>query len=108
MLYSFSFYHLEEGAEEDLDIKGKGSVLQIIRVKIDLNRYRQFIAAVNLRPAGEARSQSMDALIGSQFDQIVLIEEGRAESLQICTYISACLLVSLLACQPSDCLNDSL
>ena len=76
---AFFFHNLKRRLGDDFQIKNKGTVLEVVFIKLHLNRDRQFIPAIDLRPPRQARRQArrqpMDSLVGPQLDQIVLIEQ---------------------------------
>ena len=53
-------------------------MLKIFDVKFHFFRDGQFIAAIDLRPAREARNKFMDASCRSQRNEVILIEQRRA------------------------------
>jgi hypothetical protein len=54
--------------------------MQILIIKLDLDRDRQLISAVYLSPAGQPRHENMNASLSSERDKIILIKQGRARS----------------------------
>jgi hypothetical protein len=59
--------YLDEGQPQDTNVKPKGLALQVSHVQLDFLRNRQLVAAIDLRPTGQARylpfSQAGGALL---------------------------------------------
>ena len=66
MLYTIAAYYLEYRLENNIKIKPKGTPLHILIVKLDFDRYRQFIPPVDLRPASQSRYQRMNTPISPE------------------------------------------
>jgi len=60
MLDAFSFYYLYRGQKKDVEIEGKGVVVEVIFIEGNFHRYRQVIPAVYLRPPGNSGNKFMD------------------------------------------------
>jgi len=65
--------HLDEGQPQDPDVKPKGLALQIGHIQLDLFRNRQLVAAIDLRPTGQARHQGVHTLHCAQSNQVLLV-----------------------------------
>jgi len=53
----FTPHHLQEGKKYDPEIQKKGAMIQVVLVKIHLDRNGKFIPSVDLRPPGQPGSQ---------------------------------------------------
>lgn len=72
--------HFQGRQENDPEIEKKRALAQIVFVQGNLLWDRQFVAAVDLCPAGQTRQQSVDAALYAQGYEVVLIEKGRARA----------------------------
>ncbi len=52
-------------------------MVQVIFVVLNLHGYGEFVAAVDLGPAGNPGDQAMDSSLGPQIHQVKLVEQGR-------------------------------
>lgn len=66
-------HHLEESQPDDAAIEGEGAPAQVFRIQGHLLGNGQLVPPVHLGPAGEAGHQLMDAGLGAQGDQVVLV-----------------------------------
>src|SRR5450830_775345 len=78
MRYPIPPEHLHQRQPQNPNIKPKRLAVKIFHIELHFVRYRQLIAAIHLRPAGQPGHQRMHTLLGTQFNQVVLIEQGRA------------------------------
>ena len=70
--------HFHQRQPQNANVKPQRLPVQILHVQLDFVRNRQLITPIHLRPAGQARHQRMHTLLSAQFNQVVLIEQGRA------------------------------
>ena len=56
-----------------LKVKGERPVFEIILVKFNLHRNRQFIPSIYLCPASDSRDEFVNTFAGSKLNQIILI-----------------------------------
>ena len=77
---TFTPDHFDKGQKDDPQIQQKGSLPQVPFVKLDLDRDRQFIPAVDLCPAGQAGREMVDPFFGPQGNQVILIKESRTRT----------------------------
>ncbi len=69
--------HLPNGAEEAPAVKEKAEILDILAVQTGFHRNFQLIPAIDLRPAGEARTYPIGAVLVTLCNQVVLIPRGQ-------------------------------
>ena len=62
---AFAFDDLQRGKEDNPEIQGQGSILQVVLVELHLNGDGQLIPPVDLRPACEPGSKRMHPLLGA-------------------------------------------
>ena len=60
MLDAFSFYNLDRCQKNDVEIKGKGALVEVIFIKRNLYRNRQVISSVYLGPASNSGNKLMN------------------------------------------------
>ncbi len=72
--------HAQGREAQDTRIAPERLVLQIPRIQRHFLRYGQLIAAIDLRPAGQAGAQGVDVGLGAQCDQVVLVVQRRARA----------------------------
>ena len=72
--------HIYYRHQQDLQIEHQRPPLDIGAVEGNLFGYGQVIAAIHLRPAGDAGHQCIHPRFSSQPDEIVLVEQGRSWS----------------------------
>ena len=72
--------HLDEGQPQNANVKLQGLALQIDHIQLDLFRNRQLVAAIDLRPTGQAWHQGVHALLYAQSNQVLLIEQHWARA----------------------------
>ena len=72
--------NLEKGQKKDLQVEEEGAVVEIIFVKVNLDGDGQFIPSVDLGPAGKTRGEDMYAFLGSQCDEVILVEQRRSRT----------------------------
>ncbi len=68
----------EEGAPDDVEVEAQGLAGEVLGVHADLFGDAEVVTAVDLGPAGEAGGEFVDAVLGAQFDEVVLVEERGA------------------------------
>ncbi len=73
---SFAFDHFKKSAEDNPEIQEERVILQVVFVEFHLLGNSEFVAPIDLRPAGQAGSQHMNSPLSAEFDQVVLVEEG--------------------------------
>lgn len=74
---AFSAKDLEKSQEENLEVKEKRPMPEIIFIEFHFNGYREFIPAINLRPTRQPGNKNMDPLLSSQLNKVILIEQSR-------------------------------
>ena len=77
MLHSLRSEHSPQGERQDFQVEKKRLCGHVFGVVADFDGNVEFVASIDLRPAGDAGKQVVQATRGAQGDQIVLIEEGR-------------------------------
>ena len=75
MLNAFGAQDLDECHPHYLEIEQKRSPLQILIVELYLDGDRQFITSVHLCPAGQPGHKHVNASLGPECYQIVLVEQ---------------------------------
>lgn len=70
----------EEGAPDDVKVEAQGLAGEVLGVHADLLGDTEVVTAVDLGPAGEAGGKFVDAVLGAQFNQVVLVEQRRARA----------------------------
>ena len=66
----------ENRPEEAAAVEKETQILDIFAVKFRFDRNFQFVATIDLRPAGEARADVVGAVFVAFFDQIRLVPKG--------------------------------
>lgn len=67
---------LTEGHEEDSQVENKAPARGVLGVQLDLSRDGDFVASIDLGPAGDAWPQPVYAGLGAKRDEVVLIVKG--------------------------------
>jgi len=80
MRYTITFDNLQEGHPQNLNIKPKALTHQVFSIQRNLLRNRQLVAAVDLRPTGQARYQGVHTLLCAQINQVLLVEQRRTRA----------------------------
>lgn len=68
--------HLQSCQKQDFQIEKQTHIFGVIGIIANLNRYRQLVPSVHLRPACETRPDEMYALFGTQGNKICLVESA--------------------------------
>jgi hypothetical protein len=80
MPYAFAAYDLNHGHANDKPIELKRPPLKIFIIELYLDWDGQFVTAVDLCPASQSRGELVNASLGPECHEIVLIEQRRAGS----------------------------
>ena len=76
MRYAVASHDLEGSQPNDTEIEPEALSLKIFDVESNFFRNGQFIPTVDLRPSGQTWLQFVNARLGSQGNQVILIEQG--------------------------------